>query len=101
MNNLFPPQTAPQVTISDADPGEQTPVAAIALSQQKDLSFSRKLPRDRMIAEVKNSRLPSAIQELLLQEIGLIHEKHDLLQLDFIRHAHGGGTNASYTVKEI
>lgn len=105
----FPPRTADQinapqmgqVTISETDPGEPAQRAAVPLKREQDLTLSLKLSRDKMIEAVKNSRIPLALQELLLEEIALVDPKHDLLRLDLVRHAHGAGANASYTVKEI
>ena len=107
----FPPQTAAQinfskvgqVTISESDPGEETfPRAAVALAMEQDLKLSLKLPREKMIEAVKNAReIPIVWQEVLLAHIALIDRKHDLLQLDFISHAHKGGANFTGTVNEI
>jgi hypothetical protein len=55
-----------------------------------------------MIEAIKASwEIPMVYQEVLLAEIALIPEKHDLLRLDFVRHAHGNGANFTGTVKEI
>lgn len=67
----------------------------------KNLSLSLKHSREKMISAIKQSDLPAAFQDLLVAEIGMIDPKHDLLQLDFVRHAHGVGANACYTIKEL
>jgi hypothetical protein len=96
------PQSA-QVIISETDPG-QKPLAraAVALGREQDQKLSLKASRAKLIEQVKASReIPLVIQEVLLAEIALIDAKHDVLRLDFVRHAHGVGGNGCWTVKEI
>jgi hypothetical protein len=92
-----------QITISETDPGVKPLArAAVALGREQDQSLSLKLSRAKMIDAIKNARqLPMVYQEVLLAEIALIDPKHDLLRLDFVRHAHGIGANACWTVKEL
>lgn len=108
---IFPPRTAAQinssqtgeVTISDTDPGVQ-PLARVAmpLGRDQDQKLSLKMSRSQLIEAVKNSReIPIVWQEVLLAEIAIIPPQHDLLRLDFVRHAHGVGANFTGTVKEI
>lgn len=76
------------------------PAADLGREQDQKLSF--KLSRAKLIEAVKHSfEIPIVYQEVLLAEIALIPEKHDLLRLDFIRHAHGVGANFTGTVKEV
>lgn len=111
----FPPQTAAQinasqtgqVTLSPYDPEEiaknVAPArAAEALGMEQDQKVSLKLPRAQLIEAVKNARsIPLVWQEVLLAEIAIIPPQHDLIRLDFVRHAHGAGANFTGTVKEI
>lgn len=74
----------------------------VALGREQDQSLSLKLSRAKMIEAIKGARhIPAVYQAVLLAEIELIDPKHDLLRLDFVRHAHGIGGNFTGTVKEI
>lgn len=98
----------PGVVISEIDPDElsktlaSTDRFAVDLLPNKQCSLSLKLPRKLLIEAVRAAReVPLVWQEVILAEITVIDPKHDLLRLDFIRHAHGVGSNAVLTVKEI
>lgn len=96
------PQTG-QVIISEIDPGQPAPERAAAdLKASANVAISLKLPREKMIAAVKNARqVPRVYQEAILAEIEAIDPKHELLRLDFVRHAHRNGANAGFTVTEL
>jgi len=88
-----------QVTIAPKTPIPPAAAKEGALHQQ-DLSI--KASRASMIEQVKNApKIPTVWKMVLLEEIAAIDPKHDLLRLDFIRHAHGVGSNFTGTVKEI
>lgn len=79
--------------------GEQ---ASPAVGAKRYLSLSLKLPRAQMIEAVKSARdMPAVYRGVLLAEIEAIPSKHDLLRLDFVRHAHGEGANWAGSVKEL
>jgi hypothetical protein len=109
--NSFPPKTAAQINstqtgeinFSEADQAKLAfPRAAVLLGKEQDCTLSLKLSRGKMISSIKNARqIPLPWQEILLAEIAAIDVKHDLLRLDFIRHAHGVGVNFAGTIKEV
>jgi hypothetical protein len=100
MSNPFPPRRA--LPIPSASVETSMPLSAAPLGQNQDCSLSLKLSRAKMIEAIENARqIPIPWKEILLAEIAVIDPKHDLLRLDFIRHAHGVGANFTGTIKEI
>lgn len=96
------PQTG-QVTISETEPGQKPlPRSAVALMANQNVTLELKNTRSNVIEAVKNARqVPLTIQDHILAEIALIPERYDLIRVDFIRHAHGVGSNWSGTVDKI
>jgi hypothetical protein len=92
-----------EINFSEADQAKLAfPRAAVLLGKEQDCTLSLKLSRGKMISAIKNaSQIPLPWQEILLAEIAAIDVKHDLLRLDFIRHAHGVGVNFTGTIKEV
>lgn len=98
----------PTVTFAKTDPDELTaalaagPRAAAVLKCRQNFSLTLRMSRAKLIEAVQNAReVPLVWQEVILAEIAVIPPAHDLLRLDFLRHGHGVGSNAVFTVKEI
>jgi len=57
--------------------------------------------RAQVIEQVNNSALTPAKKAALLEDIGAVDVKLDLLQVDFHQHPYKAGVNVTWTVTEL
>jgi hypothetical protein len=57
--------------------------------------------RQDVIAAISASALTEAKKAAVVEDIELMDSKHELIRVDFHRHAHQGGWNCTYTITEL